>query len=543
MRGRRKKAGQSAFQGGKRGKGGNKAPPPLSSPPTASSSRPSSPVSLIASRSSTPSSRSPFPDGDSKASAIAQEADDGNRKGMSKKMKQKRKLENTKNHKHAENRGVDGQAEGADSSANCSAVASQKKAQYSPGLFVECPVSRLDFVNKQSDLASSEYRGIANLCVIITIYYMAANPLLRYYEEGVFFDRSLAIAMFYDIFFIMFMWFKLVIGSFSAVWLHCAFLRGWLGSRAVGRFQHFTQALVIGYAIGQILYNDWPIVPAGFVLVISMILMMKMHSYTKTNMEFHRLQGTAEAVEEYPANVTMRNFGHYLLCPVLVYEPKYPTGPGFRWKYFALKFISLIGAMTMVYMICTSFIIPNLIDSPRRSLVEIIARLIFPFLLLDLLFFYILFECICNLFAEVVNFGDREFYKDWWNSTSWDEFSRKWNRPVHLFLLRHVYLESHHKYSFSQRDATIATFLFSAVMHELFMAVCFRLVRLYMFGLMLLQIPLIALSQHLQKRTFLGNACFWAGLMFGVPLLAATYGREWAQNNYQNEELIPLRFF
>jgi hypothetical protein len=21
---------------------------------------------------------------------------------------------------------------------------------------------------------------------------------------------------------------------------------------------------------------------------------------------------------------------------------------------------------------------------------------------------------------------------DWWNSTTWDEFSRKWNKPVHV---------------------------------------------------------------------------------------------------------------
>lgn len=30
------------------------------------------------------------------------------------------------------------------------------------------------------------------------------------------------------------------------------------------------------------------------------------------------------------------------------------------------------------------------------------------------------------------SFADREFYQDWWNSTSWDEFARKWNKPVHV---------------------------------------------------------------------------------------------------------------
>lgn len=35
----------------------------------------------------------------------------------------------------------------------------------------------------------------------------------------------------------------------------------------------------------------------------------------------------------------------------------------------------------------------------------------------------------------------RAFYDDWYNATSFAEFSRKWNKPVHEWLLRHVYLD------------------------------------------------------------------------------------------------------
>lgn len=140
-----------------------------------------------------------------------------------------------------------------------------------------------------------------------------------------------------------------------------------------------------------------------------------------------------------------------------------------------------------MYLACTSYLIPTIIRSPTVSVLEAICNLIFPFLFLDLLIFFILFECICNLLAEVTNFADRDFYRvstplwnilthggvfmtfsrhskieavvlslimldavigsqDWWNSTNWDEYSRKWNRPVHKFLLRHVYMETQHKY-------------------------------------------------------------------------------------------------
>ena len=57
------------------------------------------------------------------------------------------------------------------------------------------------------------------------------------------------------------------------------------------------------------------------------------------------------------------------------------------------------------------------------------------------------------------SFADRQFYDDWWNSTSWDEFSRKWNRPVHTFLLRHVYASSMSSYKLTRQSAMFFTFL------------------------------------------------------------------------------------
>jgi len=54
----------------------------------------------------------------------------------------------------------------------------------------------------------------------------------------------------------------------------------------------------------------------------------------------------------------------------------------------------------------------------------------------------------------------------WACSTSFDEFSRKWNKPVHEWLLRHVYLETIVTYKASKLNATAATLLFSLLLHE-----------------------------------------------------------------------------
>lgn len=61
------------------------------------------------------------------------------------------------------------------------------------------------------------------------------------------------------------------------------------------------------------------------------------------------------------------------------------------------------------------------------------------------------------------------------------QFSRKWNRPVHTFLLRHVYATTISTYRLSKFSAAFITFLLSAAVHELVMLVVTKKVRLYLF--------------------------------------------------------------
>jgi diacylglycerol O-acyltransferase-1 len=55
-----------------------------------------------------------------------------------------------------------------------------------------------------------------------------------------------------------------------------------------------------------------------------------------------------------------------------------------------------------------------------------------------LLGFTYLFHQMLNLTGELLRFGDREFYRDWWNCKNLADFWRMWNMPVHNFLVRHI---------------------------------------------------------------------------------------------------------
>ena len=143
----------------------------------------------------------------------------------------------------------------------------------------------------------------------------------------------------------------------------------------------------------------------------------------------------------WPANVTFGNYIDYLLIPTLVYELTYPRTATIRPFYVLEKALATFGTFFIIYAITEHIIIPTHEASkgnPMTSNNFLAAALdqVLPFMINYLLIFYIIFECICNAFAELTRFADRGFYEDWWNAVTWDEFARKWNKPVHQVCFR-----------------------------------------------------------------------------------------------------------
>ena len=108
---------------------------------------------------------------------------------------------------------------------------------------------------------------------------------------------------------------------------------------------------------------------------------------------------------------------------------------------------------------------------------------------------------------------------------TWDQYARDWNRPVHIFLLRHVYHSSISTFHLSRGSATFVTFLLSALVHEMCMAIMFRKIRGYLFCMQLMQLPLVMVSRHpmMHGRKVLGNVIFWLGLFVGPSVLTSLY--------------------
>jgi sterol O-acyltransferase len=164
-------------------------------------------------------------------------------------------------------------------------------------------------------------------------------------------------------------------------------------------------------------------------------------------------------------------------------------------------------------------------EDQLREFPWVVSDLLFPLLLEQLLAWYVIWECTLNVIAEITLFADRNFYGAWWNSVSWDQYARNWNRPVHDFLLRHVYGSSISTFHLSRSSATFVTFFLSACVHELIMLCLFKKVRGYLFAMQLMQLPLVSLSRTklLKGRELLGNVVFWFGLFVGPSILTSLY--------------------
>ncbi|XP_068855185.1 diacylglycerol O-acyltransferase 1-like [Aphelocoma coerulescens] len=164
-------------------------------------------------------------------------------------------------------------------------------------------------------------------------------------------------------------------------------------------------------------------------------------------------------------------------------------------------------------------------------IIERLLKLAVPNHLIWLIFFYWFFHSCLNVVAELLQFGDREFYRDWWNSESVTYFWQNWNIPVHKWCLRHFY-KPMLKRGVSKWTAQAAVFLASAFFHEYLVSVPLRMFRLWAFMGMAAQIPLAWVVSRFLRGNY-GNAAVWMSLILGQPVAVLMYVHDYYVLNYE----------
>ncbi|KAK7414892.1 hypothetical protein QQX98_006313 [Neonectria punicea] len=282
----------------------------------------------------------------------------------------------------------------------------------------------------------------------------------------------------------------------------------------------------------------------------AVVVWLKTASYAFTNRDLrhaylHPVKGERELVPElyeqcpYPQNITMGNLIYFWWAPTLVYQPVYPRTDKIRWSFVVKRLGEVFCLSAFIWFASAQYAAPVLRNSLDKiasldipSILERLMKLSTISLVIWLAGFFALFQSFLNALAEVLRFGDRSFYDDWWNSESLGAYWRTWNKPVYTYFKRHVYMPMIAR-GWSPQAASLAVFFVSAVLHEILVGVPTHNIIGVAFLGMFLQLPLIAITRPLEKMNgntgkLLGNIIFWVSFtIFGQPFAALMYFYTW----------------
>lgn len=242
----------------------------------------------------------------------------------------------------------------------------------------------------------------------------------------------------------------------------------------------------------------------------------------------------------YPANLTVGNILYFVAAPTLCYQLSYPRSPRVRMRWLLRRILMLFAALSMMLFIIEQYIEPTIDNSLKPlqemdwlRMVERVLKLSIPTLYFWLAMFYALFDLWLNIVAELTRFGDREFYKEWWNATTLGEYWRLWNMPVHKWMVRHVYFPSL-RAGLPKFAAGVVVFFVSAVFHELLVGVPLHMLKGWAFWGIMAQVPLMWVTEILKRRfknDRVGNVIFWVSFCFlGQPLAEILYFHDWRKS-------------
>ena len=170
-------------------------------------------------------------------------------------------------------------------------------------------------------------------------------------------------------------------------------------------------------------------------LMLSATIVLKLISFAHVLHDVKRRKATGEvegldkealdAIEKYPKCLNARHFVYFLLAPTLCFQFSYPLTPRIRKRWLLKRLIELLLSVSLMVILMEQYIAPLLRNTipivtaeeiNYFALLERLLKLSLPNLYLWLLMFFSFFHCFLNMTAELLRFGDRSFYQDWWNS-------------------------------------------------------------------------------------------------------------------------------
>ncbi|XP_078256668.1 diacylglycerol O-acyltransferase 1-like [Rhinoraja longicauda] len=297
-------------------------------------------------------------------------------------------------------------------------------------------------------------------------------------------------------------------------------------------------------------------VGSAMVLTVHSIIFMKLYSYHEVNrwlreewaplglksamkqpgitscvFENKERNGNRSNIGEvitYPDNLTVRDIYYFLFAPTLCYQMNFPRSAKVRIRFLLRRLSEMFFLIHLFVGLLQQWVLPvtrhQMMPFGEMKLSVMIHQLFLiaiPNHFMWLIFFHGFFHSTLNLLAEVMRFGDRRFYRDWWNSETLIYFWSNSNIIFHNWCMRHIYRPLVEN-GYSKWEGQASVFLISTLYHEYLLAAPLGMFRFWMFLEMILQVPTAwILNKYL--RGLYGNAVVWICIILGPPLIVHMY--------------------
>uniref|UniRef100_A0A669F1R1 diacylglycerol O-acyltransferase n=1 Tax=Oreochromis niloticus TaxID=8128 RepID=A0A669F1R1_ORENI len=152
---------------------------------------------------------------------------------------------------------------------------------------------------------------------------------------------------------------------------------------------------------------------AFFSLLFYTILGMKLYSYQETNRWYRLIR--MDLI--FNSVFIFSELYYFLLAPTLCFQRGFPCSPKVRINKLLHRLLEMVKRR-----------IEKLKRINSTNMDDSVFSLQAPTHFLWLLFFFLTHSYL-NFCAELLRFGDRHFYGDWWNATTLIAFWKNWNIP------------------------------------------------------------------------------------------------------------------
>lgn len=331
----------------------------------------------------------------------------------------------------------------------------------------------------------------------------------------------------------------------------------WSGAGII--IQSLYQIVWFSFWVALPFYREWTWTAQVFLVLHTLVLLMKMHSYSFYNGHLSEAERQLQALDDpstaskapayqypsaghtpttaekdkkdadeksevtrlredlaieltspmgsvhYPRNLTWSNYTDFVFCPTLCYELEYPRTTGIVWSQLGYKVLAVFGVIFLLTIVSEEFILPVLTESAihlqTASSASETALIIAESISMLLFPFMITFLLVFLVIFEYVlgAFAEITCFGDRHFYSDW------WNSTDWLEFSREWNIPVHHffrrhVYSASRPHlgrpgATLITFLISAIGHEIVMACITKKIRGYGFLAQMSQLPIIMLQR------------------------------------------------